>query len=96
MMEKWGDGICHDALHSLVSNAMTMDIEEQKETLFLGRTDPTPDKVMLRMLDDIVDAGLNVDQKDDDGCTPLMRLLGTNISSRKLKDALPLRHNQKS
>ena len=29
MMDKWGDSICHDALHALVVNAMTMDIDEQ-------------------------------------------------------------------
>ena len=37
--------------------------------------------------------GLNVDQQDDDGCTPLMRLLGTSIPNRKLAEALPLRES---
>jgi len=29
LMEKWGESICHDALHALVVNALTMDITEQ-------------------------------------------------------------------
>jgi len=47
--------------------------------------------VLQRLLDDLVDAGMSIDIRDEDGCTAMMRLLGTPISSRLVGAAVPIR-----
>lgn len=93
-MKKWMksvDGVCEQAIHTLVENAMTTEPSHQRETLFLTEDDPPTSQVLEHMLEDLIDAGVDPDHRDDEGCTPLMVLLGTSITSKMASHAIPVR-----